>query len=66
MAGRREAAHVGADLSEKDAGRQFSDSGNAGQDRDQVAKGREVGLDLLIDLGDGPVQGIDLLKMEPQ
>ncbi len=64
MCGRREAAHVSADLGEKDAGRQFSNSGNAGQDRDQFAKGREVGLDLLIDFGDGPVQRIDVLKVE--
>ena len=65
VAGRREAAHVGADLSEKDAGRQFSDSGNACQDRDQFAKGREVGLDLLVNLRDGPVERVDLLEVEP-
>ena len=64
MAGRREAAYVGADLGEENAGRQFSDSGNAGQERDQVAKGGEVGLDLLVDFGDGPVERIDVLKME--
>ena len=59
-----EPAHVGADLSEENAGRQFPYAWNVGQDRDQLAKGREVGLDLLVDLGDGPVQRIDLLKME--
>ena len=61
-----EPAHVGADLSEENTSRQFPYTWNAGQDRDQVAKGREVSLDLLVDLGDGPVQRIDVLKMEAQ
>ena len=65
MAGRRETAHVSADLSKQDASCQRSDAWNAGEDRDQLAKGREVGLDLLIDLGDGPVERVDLLKVEP-
>ena len=59
-----EAAHVSPDLSEENAGHELSDSGNARQNRDQFAKGREVGLDLLIDFGDGAVERIDLLKME--
>jgi len=61
-----EPAHVGANLSEENASRQFPYAWNAGQDRNQFAKGGEVGLDLLIDFGDGPVQRIDLLKMEAQ
>ena len=66
MARCRKPAHIGSDLGKKDTSRQFANTWHAGQNRDQRAKGCEVGLDLLVDLGDSPVQRIDLLKMQPQ
>ena len=66
MASCRKPAHIGSDLGKKDTSRQFANTGHAGQDRYQRAKGRAVGLDLLIDLRNGTVQRGDLLQMQPQ
>jgi hypothetical protein len=59
-------AFAGTSLGQQHASGQCADAGDAGQHLDQGAKGIETRLDLLIDLGDGPVEGIDLLQMQPE
>ena len=54
--------HV-ADFGEDDAGAQLADAGDSGQPRDRGAKGLEIGVDLLNDLFDRCVDGVDLPEM---
>ena len=61
-----EAAHVGADLGDDDARAQVADPRDGGQQPDRDAKGFDVVVHLLVDPGDGGVQGIDLLEMQAQ
>ena len=66
MPGGRKAAHVAADFGQDDASAQFVDAGNGGQEADGGAKGLDIGVDLLIDLIDRRVDGVDLLQMQLQ
>ena len=66
MPGGREAAHVDADLGDDDPAGQRADAWNCGQVLRGGAKGSEIGFDLLVDLSDRRVHGIDLLQMEAQ
>ena len=59
-----EAAHIQADLGHDGAGAQVADTGNRRQQIDGGAKGLDIGVHLPIDLGDGGVEDIDLLKMQ--
>ena len=59
-------AHVVADFGHNDAGTQFADSRDGGQQFDGDAKGLDAFAHLSIDLGNSGVDGIDLLKMQPQ
>ncbi len=45
---------------------QLADAGNCGQELDRGAKGLDVSVDLLIDVADRRVDGIDLLQMQAQ
>ena len=62
----REAVHIGTDLGHDGAGAQLADPGDRDQEGDGGAKGLKVGLDLAIDLGNGDVDGIDVLKVQAQ
>jgi hypothetical protein len=66
MSGGREAAHVLADLGQDDVGTQLADAGDRGQERNRGAKGLDIGVDLLIDLLDRRIKGVDLLEMQRQ
>lgn len=59
-------AHIVADFGRNDAGTQFADSRNGGQQLDGDAKGLDAFVHFTIDLGNSGVDGIDLLKMQPQ
>jgi hypothetical protein len=54
-----EAAHVDADLRDHHFGREASDAGDGGQHIAGYAKGFDVGVDLLIDAGDGRIYRFD-------
>ena len=62
MAFGREAAHVDADLGDDDLGAELADAGDRAQDCDRRAKGLDVGVDLLVNLGDGGIDGVDVLE----
>ena len=62
MPGGRKTAHVAADFGQDDASAQFVDAGNGGQEADGGAKGLDIGVDLLIDLIDRRIDGVDLLQ----
>src|SRR6266851_6834114 len=64
MAAGGEAAHVHSDLGDDASRSLLADAGNGGQQLRRLAKGAEIGLDLLIDLVDGSVDGVDLLEMK--
>jgi hypothetical protein len=66
MCGGRQPAHVMADLGQDDAGTQLADAGDRGQECNRGAKGLDIGVDLLIDLLDRRIKGVDLLEMQPQ
>ena len=66
MPGGREAVHVEADLGDNDPGAELADAGDRGQEPDGGAKGRRLRVDLPVDRGDRPVEGIDLVEMQPQ
>ena len=66
MPGGRKAAHVAADFGQDDASAQFVDAGNGGQEADGGAKGLDIGVDLLIDLINRRIDGVDLLQMQLQ
>ena len=59
-------AHVVADFSRNDACTKFANSRNGGQQLDGGAKGLDALAHLPIDLGNSGVDGVDLLKMQPQ
>jgi hypothetical protein len=60
------AAHVDTDLGEDRSRAEILDA----RDRDYLfdggAKGRNAGLHLLVDIGDGGIEGVDLLEMKAQ
>jgi hypothetical protein len=58
--------HVATDFGEDDAGAQLADAGDRGQQRSGGAKGLDIGVDLLVDLMDRRVDGVDLLEMQSQ
>ena len=60
----REAAHVVADLGEDHAGAKVANPWNGDQLGDRCAKGLDMRVDLLIDAGDGLVEGVDLLEVK--
>jgi hypothetical protein len=60
------AAHVAADFGEDDASAQFVDTGNGAQQFDGDAKGLDLSVDLLIDVAERVVDGVDLLQMQAQ
>ena len=62
----REAAHIDADFGDDDLGTEWADARNSGQDLDCRAKGLDVGLDLLVDSGNGLIKGIHVVQMQPQ
>jgi hypothetical protein len=66
MCGGRQPAHVMADLGQDDAGTQLADAGDRGQECNRGAKGLDIGVDLLIDLLDRRIKGVDLLEMQLQ
>jgi hypothetical protein len=41
-------------------------TGDRGQECNRGAKGLDIGVDLLIDLPDRRIKGVDLLEMQPQ
>src|SRR5580704_6184993 len=62
----REAAHIGADFADDDLGTELADARNGAQDLDRRAKGLDVGLDLLVNSGNGLVEGGHVVQMQPQ
>ena len=66
MSGGREATHFAADLGQDDFGAEDADAWNGGQELDWGAKGLDIGVDLLIDLFDRRVDGVDLLQVQSQ
>ena len=66
MPGGRKAAHVATDLGQDDARAQYIDAGNGGQELDHGAKGLDVSVNLLSDVADRRVKGVDLLQMQAQ
>lgn len=61
---RRQPAHAGADPGNEHAGRQLSDSGDAGRNADHGTKRIEARLDLSADPGDCCIEHADPLKMQ--
>ena len=59
-------AHVVADFSRNNACSKFANSRNGGQQLDGDAKGLDAFVHFAIDLGNSGVDGVDLLKMQPQ
>ena len=59
----REAAPIIADLGHDDPGAEVADPGDRGQDGERRAKGLDRGVDLLVDLRNRRVDGIDLLRL---
>ena len=59
-------AHVVADLGRDDACTKLTDPRNGGQQLDGGAKGLDALVHFAIDLGNSGVDGIDLLKVQPQ
>src|SRR3954462_5909952 len=66
VAGGREAAHVDADLGDDDLRGQVTDAGDGAQQPDRLTERVEIAVHLLVDLGDGGLQGIDLTQVQAQ
>src|SRR3954465_14295488 len=66
VAGGREAAHVDADLGDDDLRGQVTDAGDRAQQPDRLTKRVEIAVHLLVDLGNGDLQGIDLTQVQAQ
>ena len=66
MAFGTEAAHIDTDLRHDHLGREAADTRNGGQHLDGCEEGSDVGVDLLVDAGDGRIQGIELIQMKSQ
>src|SRR5215469_3648225 len=64
MATGGKAAHVGPDLGKDRSCCQRLDAGGGSYLFDGVAKGRNAGLHLPIELGDGCIEGIDVTEMQ--
>ena len=61
MIGRREGAHIGADLGNQCLGDVVADAGNSFQSLDGLAKGRECGLQPDVKFRNGGFQLLDRL-----
>src|SRR3954466_7701776 len=66
VAGGREAAHVDADLGDDDLRGQVTEAGDRAQQPDRLTKRVEIAVHLLVDLGNGDLQGIDLTQVQAQ
>ena len=66
MAFGREPAHVVADLGNDNLCADIADAGYRRHMFDGDPKGRNVGLHLLVDRGDGCIESIDLIEMKAQ
>ncbi len=64
MGVRGKAAHVDADLGQKGLGAEVVEARNGLYDLGGLTKGVEIGLHLLVDPRDRPIEGVDLLQME--
>ncbi len=62
----RKPAHVGSDLGHDDLGRRAAYTGDRDQQFNGGTKRFEVGLDLPIDAGDRCIQGVEVVRMQPQ
>lgn len=58
------AAHVDSDLGKNALGAEVVEAGDGLHDLDALTKGVEIGLHLLVDPRDRPIEGVDLLEME--
>jgi hypothetical protein len=63
---RGKSAHVSADFGANDSCTEFADSRNRSQQFDGDAKGGNTSFHLAIDLAKSGINGIDLLKVQPQ
>jgi hypothetical protein len=66
MAGRGEAAHVGADLGDDDLPGEVTDARDGPQLMHRLAERVEIAVHLRVDLGDGGVERINLAQMQAQ
>src|SRR4051812_15447400 len=66
VAGGREAVHVDANLGDDDLRGQVTDAGDGAQQPDRLTERVEIAVHLLVDLGDGGRQGIDLTQVQAQ
>ena len=66
MAGVREAAHVDADLGDDDLRGQVTEAGDGAQQPDRLTERVKSAVHLLVDRGDGSLQGIDLTQVQAQ
>ena len=66
MAAGGKAAHVGPDLGKDRSRCQRLDAGGGHYLFDGGAKGGNGGLQLLVDSGNGGIEGVDLIEMQPQ
>ena len=66
MAFGAEAAHIDADLRHHYLSREAADSRDGGEHFDGYAKRFDVAVDLLIDAGNGDIQSIALVQVQPQ
>ncbi len=66
MAGGREAAHVDADLGDDDLRGQVTEAGDGAQQPDRLTERVEIAVHLVVDLGDGGLQSIDLTQVQAQ
>lgn len=66
MAGGGKAAHIQADLANDDFRAERAYTGDAAEELDGGTKGRQIGLDLLIDRRDGGIKVVDLSEMKTQ
>jgi hypothetical protein len=64
MARSLKAAHVDADLGDDDRCRQAANAGDGAEHFDGYTKGFDVAVDLLVDRGDGRVEGVDLVQVQ--
>ena len=55
-----------ADFGNDDFGGKGADAGDRAQDGDCLPKGLDVGVNLLVDFGNGRIDGVDLLKKQAQ
>ena len=66
MCRRGKSAHVSADFGGNDSCTEFADSRNGDQQFDGDAKGGNTSFHLAIDLAKSGINGVDLLKVQPQ